>query len=74
MNNRDTDKIEVKYQSKFELYINRIKLFLLSILKPFIVISIVFVSLYIGFYIVLILIVFFSLLYLYNKVKNSINK
>ena len=74
MNNNQIDKIEVKYQSKFELYMGKMKIFILSIIKPFIAIAVILFSLYIGFYIILIFVVFFSLLYLYNKVKNSINR
>jgi len=72
MNNNQIDKIEVKYQSKFELYIGKVKIFILSIIKPFIAIAIILLSIYIFSYVVLILLVFFLLLYLYNKVKNSI--
>ena len=72
MNNNQIDKIEVKYQSKFELYMGKVKIFILSIIKPFIAIAIILLSFYIGFYIILIFVVFLSLLYLYNKVKNLI--
>ena len=33
MNNKQIDKIEVKYQSKFELYMDKVKIFILSIIK-----------------------------------------
>ena len=72
MNNKQIDKIEVKYQSKFELYMHKVKIFILSIIKPFIAIAILLLSIYIFSYVILILVVFFLLLYLYNKVKNSI--
>ena len=72
MNNNQIDKIEVKYQSKFELYMSKVKIFILSIIKPFIAIAIILLSIYIFSYVILILLVFFLLLYLYNKVKNAI--
>ena len=72
MNDKKIDKIEVKYQSKSELYIDKVKIFILSIIKPFIAIAILLLSIYIFSYVILILVVFFLLLYLYNKVKNSI--
>ena len=72
MNNNQIDKIEVKYQSKFELYMGKLKIFILSIIKPFIAIAIILLSIYIFSHVILILLVFFLLLYLYNKVKNSI--
>ena len=73
MNDKQIDKIEVKYQSKSELYIDKVKIFILSIIKPFIAIAILLLSFYIFSYVVLVLAVFFLLLYLYNKIKNSIN-
>jgi len=69
MNNKQIDKIEVKYQSKSELYINKVKIFILSIIKPFIAIAILLLSIYIFSYVILVLMIFFLLLYLYNKVK-----
>tara|TARA_B100000530_G_scaffold303420_1_gene225801 strand:+ start:364 stop:588 length:225 start_codon:yes stop_codon:yes gene_type:complete len=73
MNNRKRDKIEVKYESNFEVYTNKAKQLLLSILKPIIAILIIGFSLYILGYVILIVIVFLLLLYVYNRIKNSIN-
>ena len=70
--NRKIKKVEVKYQSDFEYYINRVKIFVLSILKPFIAISIFIMGLYISFYVIGIFMLFFLLLYIYNKVKRTI--
>ena len=70
--NRKIKKVEVKYQSDFEYYINRVKIFVLSILKPFIAISILIIGLYISFYVIGVFILFFLLLYIYNKIKRTI--
>ena len=69
MNDRKTNKIEVKYQSPINTSWNRIKVFIISIVKPFIAIAITLFSLYILGYVILFFIVFFFLLYLYNKIK-----
>jgi len=71
-NDRKIRKVEVKYQSDFEYYINRIKIFILSILKPFIAISILLIGLYISFYVIGVFILFFLLLYIYNNIKRTI--
>ena len=68
------DKIEIKYQSKFEIFLSKTKKIFLGIVKPLIAIAIIIFSLYILGYVILIVLIFLLLLYLYNKVKNSINK
>tara|TARA_X000001036_G_C20606620_1_gene777243 strand:- start:990 stop:1208 length:219 start_codon:yes stop_codon:yes gene_type:complete len=65
-------KVEVKSQSDYEYYINKSKIFILSILKPFIAISILLIGLYISFYVIAIFILFFLLLYIYNQIKRTI--
>ena len=69
-NDRKIRKVEVKYQSDFEYYINRIKIFILSILKPFIAISILLIGLYISFYVIGVFILFF----LSKDYRQSLNR
>jgi hypothetical protein len=69
---RKIKKVEVKYQSDSEYYISRMKIFVLSILKPFIAISIIFIGIYISIHVIAIFILFFLLLYIYNRVKRTI--
>ena len=68
----DKYKVEVKYQSDFQILITRIKKIVLKAIKPIIGIIVFLLTLYIGFYIVLFFKVFFLLLFLYNKVKSSL--
>ena len=68
----DKNKIEVRYQSNLSIVLNRIKSFILKILKPVFAIIIILSGLYVAGYIIFIFIIFFALLYLYNKIKNSI--
>ena len=72
MNNRKRDRVEIKYQSKSEIYIDKFKKIFFSIINPLITISIIIFSLYILGYIIFIVLAFLLILYLYNKVKNSI--
>ena len=74
MNDRKTNKIEVKYQSNLDGFFNKLKVFILSVLKPFIAIALVLFSLYIAGYVILFFIVFFFLLYIYNKIKKNISQ
>ena len=63
------DKVEVKYQSQSEILLKKIKHILLSVLRPFLIIATIILFLYGLFYIALFLIVIFSALYLYRKLK-----
>jgi len=65
-------KVEVKYQSKTTILINRILSFIGTLLKPIISIFIILIGLYVAGYIVLIFVLFFLLLFLYKKIKNII--
>tara|TARA_B100001123_G_scaffold400216_1_gene485815 strand:+ start:457 stop:672 length:216 start_codon:yes stop_codon:yes gene_type:complete len=68
----DKYKVEVKYQSDFQILLARIKQYIIKVIKPIIGLVVFISALYIGFYIVLFFIVFFLLLFLYNKVKSSL--
>jgi len=66
-------KTEVRYQSDLQIIFNKIKLFLLKIIKPFFSIAIILLGLYIAGYVILVFVIFFILLYFYNKIKSSVN-
>ena len=68
----DKYKVEVKYQSDFQILITRIKKIVLKAIKPIIGIIVFLLTLYIGFYIILFFLVFFFLLFVYNKIKESL--
>jgi len=63
------NKVEVKYESQSEILLKKIKHILLSVLRPFLIIATIILFLYGLFYIALFLIVIFSALYLYRKLK-----
>jgi len=65
-------KIEVKYQSQFSIFLNRILSFAGRIINPIIALLIILIGLYVVGYIILIFIVFFLLLFIYKKVKKII--
>ncbi len=68
----DKYKIEVKYQSDFQILITRIKKVVLKAIKPIFGIIVFLLTLYIGFYIILFFLVFFFLLFAYNKIKENL--
>ena len=65
-------KVEVKYQSRFTIFINRTLSIIGGVIKPIIALLIILLGLYVVGYIVLIFILFFLLLLLYKKIKNII--
>ncbi len=69
MNN---DKIEIKVRPKFYYYLNFLKDKLKKIIRPILFILIAICTLYIGFYIALIMIFFFGMMYLVNLFKNKL--
>tara|TARA_Y100000994_G_scaffold249462_1_gene261310 strand:+ start:239 stop:448 length:210 start_codon:yes stop_codon:yes gene_type:complete len=69
MNN---DKIEIKVRPKFYYYLNFLKDKLKKIIRPILFILIAICTLYIGFYIALIIIFLFGMMYLVNLFKNKL--
>ena len=69
MNN---DKIEIKVRPKFYYYLNFLIDKLKKIIRPILFILIAVCTLYIGFYIALIMIFFFGMMYLVNLFKNKL--
>lgn len=69
MNN---DKIEIKVRPKFYYYLNFLKDKLKKIIRPILFILIAICTLYIGFYIALIMIFLFGMMYLVNLFKNKL--
>ena len=67
----DKYKVEVKYQSDFQILLTRIKKIIFKGIKPIIGVIVFLLTLYIGFYIILFLLVFFLLLFIYNKIKGT---
>jgi len=65
-------KVEVKYQSRATILMNRILSFLGSLIKPLVSLFIILLGLYIVGYIVLIVVLFFLCLFLYKKLKSII--
>ncbi len=61
-------KIEINIQSKYKYYINLFKQKLFLIIKPIIVILILVSTLYIGFYILLFIIVLIGVKYIFNNI------
>ena len=62
----DNEKVEIKIQSRFEYYIDIIKK---KLIKPIFGILILFGVLYIGFYLLLFLLVFFGIKYFIDNLK-----
>ena len=65
----DNKKIEVKIQSKASYYLNLIRGKLIALLKPVLVILTLIGFLYIGFYVLLFVILFAGLNYLLKSFK-----
>ena len=65
----DNEKIEVKIQSSWQYYLNVIKK---KLIKPILGILILLGVLYIGFYILLFLLLFFGVSYFINNLKRKI--
>ncbi|MAN35159.1 MAG: hypothetical protein CMF89_02005 [Candidatus Marinimicrobia bacterium] len=62
----DNEKVEIKIQSRFEYYIDVIKK---KLIKPIFGILILLGVLYIGFYLLLFLLVFFGIKYFIDNLK-----
>ena len=62
----DNEKVEIKIQSRFEYYIDIIKK---KLIKPIFGILILLGVLYIGFYLLLFLLVFFGIKYFIGNLK-----
>tara|TARA_B100000424_G_C22841518_1_gene449062 strand:- start:568 stop:768 length:201 start_codon:yes stop_codon:yes gene_type:complete len=62
----DNEKVEIKIQSRFEYYIDIIKK---KLIKPLFGILILLGVLYIGFYLLLFLLVFFGIKYFIDNLK-----
>mgnify|MGYP001169403979 CR=1 FL=1 len=62
------NKIEINIQSKSKYYIKLFKKKLFTILKPIIVVLILVSTLYIGFYILLFVIVLMGIKYIFNNI------
>ena len=65
----DNEKIEVKIQSSWQYYLDVIKK---KLIKPILGILILLGVLYIGFYILLFLLLFFGVSYFVNNLKRKI--
>lgn len=65
----DNEKIEVKIQSSWQYYLDVIKK---KLIKPILGILILLGILYIGFYILLFLLLFFGISYFVNNLKRKI--
>jgi len=62
------NKIEIKMQSKSKYYINLFKQKLFLIIKPIIIVLVLISTLYIGFYILLFVIVLMGIKYIFNNI------
>ena len=62
----DNEKVEIKIQSRFEYYIDIIKK---KLIKPILGILILLGVLYIGFYLLLFLLLFFGIKYFIDNLK-----
>ena len=65
----DNEKIEIKIQSRWEYYLELIKK---KLIKPIFGILILLGVLYIGFYVLLFLVIFFGISYFINNLKRKI--
>ncbi|MAX29947.1 MAG: hypothetical protein CMG14_03440 [Candidatus Marinimicrobia bacterium] len=65
----DNEKIEIKIQSRWEYYLELIKK---KLIKPIFGILILLGVLYIGFYVLLFLVLFFGISYFINNLKRKI--
>tara|TARA_B100001175_G_scaffold293167_1_gene279464 strand:- start:185 stop:385 length:201 start_codon:yes stop_codon:yes gene_type:complete len=65
----DNEKIEVKIQSSWQYYLDVIKK---KLIKPILGILILLGILYIGFYVLLFLLLFFGVSYFINNLKRKI--
>ena len=61
------NKIEINIQSKSKYYINLLKQKLFLIIKPIIIVLILVSTLYIGFYILLFVIILMGVKYIFNN-------
>ena len=64
----DDNKMEIKIKSRGSYYFHLVKSKILSIIKPLGIILACISVLYVGFYIVLFLIIFYGLLYLFRSI------
>ena len=62
------NKIEINIQSKSKYYINLLKQKLFLIIKPIIIVLILVSTLYIGFYILLFVIILMGVKYIFNNI------
>tara|TARA_B100000902_G_C27096937_1_gene806771 strand:+ start:242 stop:442 length:201 start_codon:yes stop_codon:yes gene_type:complete len=65
----DNEKIEIKIQSRWEYYLELIKK---KLIKPIFGILILLGVLYVGFYVLLFLVLFFGIRYFINNLKRKI--
>ncbi len=65
----DNEKVEIKIQSRWEYYLELIKK---KLIKPIFGILILLGILYIGFYVLLFLVLFFGISYFINNLKRKI--
>ncbi len=65
----DNEKIEIKIQSRWEYYLELIKK---KLIKPIFGILILLGILYIGFYVLLFLVLFFGISYFINNLKKKV--
>ena len=65
----DNEKVEIKIQSMWEYYLELIKK---KLIKPIFGILILLGILYIGFYVLLFLVLFFGISYFINNLKRKI--
>jgi len=64
----DNEKVEIKIQSRFEYYLDIIKK---KLIKPIFGILILLGVLYIGFYLLLFLLIFFGIKYFIDNLKRQ---
>ena len=65
----DNEKVEIKIQSRWEYYLELIKK---KLIKPIFGILILLGILYIGFYVLLFLVLFFGISYFINNLKRKV--
>ena len=65
----DNEKVEIKIQSRWEYYLELIKK---KLIKPIFGILILLGILYIGFYVLLFLVLFFGIIYFINNLKKKV--
>ncbi len=65
----DNEKVEIKIQSRWEYYLELIKK---KLIKPIFGILILLGILYIGFYVLLFLVLFFGISYFINNLKKKV--